>query len=417
MANANQEFDIVIVGGGMVGASLACALRGLPLRVAMVEAVPIGSGCSPSFDTRAIALAQVSRRIFQGIGVWETMLEHGVTPIRYIHTSDRGHFGATRLRAEEEGVEALGYVAEAGVLGSAFEEALGTLENLTLFAPAQLTGVTIEADAAHLTLDGEGGLFGLSTRLLVAADGGHSTVRALLGANTFGLNYGQSAVIANVYTDTPHQQRAFERFTDTGPLAMLPNDAPGLPESARWSLVWSVRNDQVEEHLELEDEEFLERLQERLGLRTGRLLDCGPRASYPLALDYVRDHVRPRLAFIGNAAHTIHPVGGQGFNLGLRDVAVLAEVLHACAQEGGDPGASARLQGYAQWRRADYLKVMAFTDGLARLFSNNFAPLVVGRNLGLVGVDILPALKRRFARQAMGLNGRLPKLACGVPLG
>jgi 2-octaprenyl-6-methoxyphenol hydroxylase len=177
-----------------------------------------------------------------------------------------------------------------------------------------------------------------------------------------------------------------------------------------------VHDHEVEEHLALDEAAFLERLQGRLGRRAGRLLSASPRSAYPLGLQYVRDHVRHRLAFIGNAAHLIHPVGGQGFNLGLRDVAVLAEVLDKAARQGADPGSLSTLKGYADWRRADYLRVMGFTDGLARAFSNEFRPLVVARNLGMVAMDLIPPARRLFTRQAMGVNGRQPRLALGLPL-
>jgi 2-octaprenyl-6-methoxyphenol hydroxylase len=228
-------------------------------------------------------------------------------------------------------------------------------------------------------------------------------------------------VIASVTTERGHANVAYERFTDSGPLALLPNTAPAWMAGAgegerRWSMVWTAHDHEVEELLALDDAAFLTRLQARLGRRAGRLLSVTPRSAYPLGLQYVRDHVRPRLAFIGNAAHLIHPVGGQGFNLGLRDVAVLAEVLVQAAREGGDPGALESLQRYARWRRGDYIRVFGFTDSLVRTFSNEFRPLVVARNAGMLAMDLLPPLRRLFTRQAMGVNGRQPRLARGLPL-
>lgn len=417
----NKDFDLLVVGGGMVGASLAHALRGSGLRIGLIEAVPLYEANQPSYDARAIALSWGSRRIFEGMGVWQAMEQEGVTPIRTIRVSDRGHFGATRMQASEEGVAALGYVAEAAVIGRVLASALAELPEVELFCPATLESVSIEEDCAHVTLHQGGAIRTLTARLLVAADGGRSTVREQLGAKTFRLGYGQTAVIASVITDRPHGDVAFERFTESGPLALLPNTAPSCMEGAeagdrRWSVVWTVHDREVEEHLSLDDETFLARLQARLGRRAGRLVAVSPRRAYPLGLQYVRDHVRQRVAFIGNAAHLIHPVGGQGFNLGLRDVAVLAEVLVQAAREGRDPGALETLRGYANWRRADYLRVMGFTDSLVRTFSTDFRPLVVARNLGMVAMDLLPPLRRLFTRQAMGVNGRQPRLAVGQPL-
>ncbi|HEY9147825.1 MAG TPA: 2-octaprenyl-6-methoxyphenyl hydroxylase [Gammaproteobacteria bacterium] len=416
-----MDFDILIIGGGMVGASLARSLNGSGLRIGLVEAVPLHDEKQPSYDARAIALSWGSRCIFDGMGVWQAMERETVTPIRTIKVSDRGHFGATRMQAHEEGVAALGYVAEAAVIGRVLADGLGELPELELFCPATLERISIEQDAAHVTLRQGGELLLLTARLVVAADGGRSTVREQLGGKTFRRGYGQTAVIASVISDRRHDNVAFERFTDSGPLALLPNTAPAWMEGAaagerRWSMVWTARDGQVDELLALDDAAFLARLQGRLGRRAGRLLEVTPRSAYPLGLQYVRDHVRSRLAFIGNAAHLIHPVGGQGFNLGLRDVAVLAEVLAQAARDGGDPGALQTLQEYARWRRADYLRVMGFTDSLVRTFSNDLQPLVALRNAGMVAMDLLPPLRRLFTRQAMGVNGRQPRLARGLSL-
>jgi 2-octaprenyl-6-methoxyphenol hydroxylase len=417
----NSEFDLLIIGGGMVGASLAQALSGSGLRIALIEAVPLHDETQPSYDARAIALSWGSRRIFEGMGIWSSLEREGITPIRTIKVSDRGHFGATRMQAEEEGVAALGYVAEAAVIGRALARNLADLPEVTLFCPARLTDIRIDEAAASVTIESEGEEKHLNARLVVAADGGRSTVREKLGGKTFRLGYGQTAIIAGAVTEQAHGCTAYERFTDSGPLAMLPNTAPAWMAGSesgdhRWSVVWTVRDREVEEHLGLSDEAFLSRLQQRLGRRAGRLLSVSPRRAYPLGLQYVRDHVRHRLAFIGNAAHLIHPVGGQGFNLGLRDVAVLAEVLVGAARRGDDPGASATLKRYADWRRSDYIRVMGFTDGLVRTFSTDFKPLVTARNVGMVAMDLVPPLRRLFTRQAMGVNGRQPRLALGLPL-
>ncbi len=400
----------------MVGASLARALRGQPLRIGVVEAVPFDSDAQPSFDARAIALSHGSKRIFQAMGVWPALAAE-VSAIEHIQVSDRGHFGAARLEAEEEGVEALGYVAEASLLGRALAPALSEQENVELICPATLKALRV-GECAEVTLDTDEGERQLTAALVVAADGGRSTARELLGGKTFDLGYGQSAIISTVLTDRPHGNTAYERFTDSGPLALLPCDP--LPEAEgyghRWSLVWSAHDHQLDELLALDDETFLTRLQERFGRRAGRFTAIGARHSYPLGLSYLREPVRERVAFIGNAAHTIHPVGGQGFNLGLRDVAALAEVLVEALRRGDDIGVLDTLRGYADWRRPDYYKVMGFTDGLARGFSSRLAPLVKARNLGMLVLDLLPPARRLFTRQAMGNTGRLPRLARGVPL-
>ncbi len=415
------DFDVLIVGGGMVGASLAHALKAVELRIGIIEAYPLHDEAQPSYDSRAIALSYGSKRIFDSLGVWQAMESEVVTAIKHIQVSDKGHFGAVRMEADEEGVEALGYVAEASVIGRALASDLAALPNVELLCPATVTDVQINEEQATVTVEQGGVLRDVTTRLVVAADGGRSTVKELLGAKSFKLGYGQTAVIANVTTEREHGETAFERFTESGPLALLPNDAPAWmadhdSDRRRWSLVWTVRDGRVDEHMQLSDALFISRLQKRLGRRAGRILSVTPRHAYPLGLEYVRDHVRPRLAFIGNAAHLIHPVAGQGFNLGLRDVAVLAEVLMEAAEAGHDPGLMETLKVYSDWRRPDYLRVMGMTDTLARTFSNDFKPLVVGRNLGMVAMDLLPPLRRLLTHQAMGLSGRQSRLARGLPL-
>ncbi len=410
------EYDIIIVGGGLAGLSLAYALKGLPLSVAVVEAVPPGDPNQPSFDARALALAYGSRRIFEGMGLWSAIEREGATPIQRIHISERGSFGATRLTAAEEGVPALGYVAESRALGVVLAEAQQGLPDCRLIAPAWVkavapddSGVTVTVESNDLELD-------LRGRLLVAADGGRSRVRELMQARSFRAGYRQTAVIATVTTDRPHQFTAYERFTESGPTALLPCERAGEATGRRWSLVWTVRNGDDAELLDLPDATFLQRLGERFGRRAGRFESVTGRHAYPLGLEYVRDVVLPRVALVGNAAHAIHPVAGQGFNLGLRDVAALAEVLAEAVHSGADIGAPETLHRYSAWRRPDYLRVMGFTDTLARAFVTPLPGLATVRHLGLTLLDALPAAKHLLARQSMGLTGRLPRLACGIPL-
>jgi 2-octaprenyl-6-methoxyphenol hydroxylase len=232
----------------------------------------------------------------------------------------------------------------------------------------------------------------------------------MLGIATSRTEYGQHAVVSNVTVARPHANVAYERFTGHGPLALLPMSGN------RCSVVWSLPPDQAERMLALGNAEFLRRLHDCFGDRLGDFVQVGSRQSYPLALTRVAEHVRPRLALIGNAAHTLHPVAGQGFNLGLRDVAALAQVLVDAQRAGRDIGDLAVLQQYADWRRRDNQVVSTFTDGLVRVFSNSFSPLVAARNLGLLAIDLLPSVKRSLMRRTMGLSGRLPRLACGLPL-
>jgi len=404
-----SDYDILIAGGGMVGASLARALAGTGLRIGVIEAWSFDAEAQPSYDERVIALSWGSRRIMDGMGLWP-LLQAEAEPISDIHISDRGHFGCARLNSRQERVEALGYVASARAMGAALQRALQGQADLEWLCPARLLSLS-QADASiEVRIEQAGERRRVTARLLVAADGGDSLVRSLLTIPLQERRYGQTAIIANLTPGRPHRGVAYERFTDSGPLAMLPMSG------GRCSLVWSARDEQLAELMALDDAAFLQRLQRRFGYRLGRLQRIGRRTAYPLRYRQASESVRPRVVLIGNAAHAIHPVTGQGYNLGLRDVAVLADLLADAARSGDDPGAMALLDRYAGQRRQDQRRVALITDGLARLFANPFGPLRLARNLGLLGLDACPSLKHLVAQQFMGLNGPLPRLARGIPL-
>jgi len=400
-----QAYDIIIVGGGMAGASLAIALSGHDLRIALVEAAPLKVDAVPNYDDRGIALAQGSQRIFSALDVWKDMAD-SAEPIQHIHVSEQGGFGFTHLDAEEEQVTALGHVITARNLGTALLNRLNKLDDIHIIAPGRVHWVNIEADLAHVGLDGKT----LSSRLLVAADGGNSFVRQQLCFDVKRREYGQSAITANVTPGRPHNNIAYERFTRNGPMALLP-----MTEQ-RCALVWTVKDDMLGEMLSLDDATFLTRVQHQFGWRLGRFLRAGKRSSYPLSQLYVPDTVKHRAVVIGNAAHTLHPVAGQGFNLGIRDVAALAEVVLQGIHSGEDPGDIAVLQRYQDWRRKDQQKVVQLTDALVRSFSNDMLPLRLVRNMGVLALEGLSPARHVIARAAMGLQGRLPRLSRGLPL-
>ena len=405
-----DRYDMVIVGGGMVGASLAIALARSGLKLALIEAFTPGADSQPSYDDRAIALAYGTRRIFEATGVWPTLAERA-EPISDIHVSDRGHFGFTRLNAADEGVPALGHVVTARELGHVLLERMRHNPDLEVIAPARVTGFEDRGRQVLVEIERDGVLGTLSCGLLVAADGGDSAIREQLDVPVQRWQYGQSAVVTNVTPTQPHCNVAYERFTDTGPVALLPMTGQ------RCAVVWTVRDEQVDEVLGLDDGAFLTAFQTRFGYRLGRFRRVGRRAAYPLSLLRARESVRGRVVVIGNAAHTLHPIAGQGFNLGIRDVAALAEVVDDAFKAGVDIGAAETLAAYAAWRSAEQRNVALATDGLARLFSNPLVPVRLGRNLGLLAMEFLPGAKRPLARAAMGMLGRQPRLARGVPLG
>ena len=403
------DFDVLIIGGGMVGASLACALHGQSIRIGIVEAVPLTSKSQPSFDDRIVALAYGSKRIFDGIDLWQP-LQDKVTPIRRIHVSNQGHFGGTRLDCEKEGVAALGYVLENRELGQILATRVMGSPDIDLICPGQLVPLNIGKDWVSATIESGTEQKEIKARLVIGADGSNSRVRDLAGIVARRWDYGQSAIITNVITDRHHSYTAYERFTNSGPLAFLPM------RDSRCSVVWTVRNEHLETTLSLGNDEFISRLQHNFGYRLGQLKKAGRRNAFPLRLVRAAESVRPRVVIIGNAAHTLHPVAGQGYNLGLRDVAVMAEVITDAVRCGQDPGADPVLNQYAEWRRRDQRNITALTDCLVRLFSNPLAPVALLRNAGLLAIDFIPSLKHLLAKQTMGLAGRQPRVVRGIPL-
>ena len=401
------EVDVAIVGGGMVGASLAAALEGTGVRVLLIESVPFDSAEQPSFDERTTALGNASRRIFATLGLWDAIApEAGL--IRSIHVSDAGRFGFARLEAAEQGIEAFGYVVPNRVLGRALWHKLGAASALTVRVPARLTDLAISAERVALTVSGADAVpEAFHARLVVAADGAHSQVRAAAGIEAAVEDYAQVALVATVLSDQSHGGRAFERFTPAGPLAVLPLAHGAL------AVIWACTPERARHLLALEDAAYLKELQGAFGWRAGRFTQVGRRGSYPLALTRAAAPCGVRTVLIGNAAQALHPVAGQGFNLGLRDAAMLAEVI---AQDGGDAGALQLLTRFADWRSADRSGVVRFTDGLVKLFADTRAGVGLLRNLGLLLFDLAPPAKGALARVSAGFAGPTPRLARGLPV-
>jgi 2-octaprenyl-6-methoxyphenol hydroxylase len=403
---ARGDYDIVIAGGGMVGVSLAlCLQRQLPAaaRILLVESVALPDpgvesaiAYTPSFDARSTALSYSSCLIYRELELWSA-LESRACPIESIHVSERGRFGSTLMRASEYGWPALGYVVENAWLGNGLLQALYRTP-VEICSPGRVVEVDVAEGHSRLGLD-DGTT--VAARLLVVADGAHSTLRQTLGVDAVEENYRQHALIANVGHALPHAGCAFERFTEQGPLALLPLLPAG--SAARSALVWSLPAEQAEAMSLCSEEEFLAELQTRFGYRLGRLRQVGERHSYPLSLVESREQVRSGVVIMGNAAHSLHPVAGQGFNLALRDVACLGAVLGEAIRGGKSPGELEVLQRYAQQQAGDQWRTTAFSDRLPGLFMHRDPALAILREFGLFALDLNPALKREFVRHTAGV--------------
>ncbi len=389
-------FDIVIAGGGLVGASqaLAIAQQQPQLSIAIVEAVPPNAQNQPSYDSRAIAVAEGSKGLLASYGLWSN-LQHKVEPIVDIQVSDRGHIGKSYLSAAQFNLSALGYVLEVRHLGYDLIAKLETFANVQWFCPDKISQIDEHPEQLTLTLDSKQQL---QTKLLLVADGGQSLTRQLVNIDNKHNDYQQTAVITNVTIDQPHQGRAYERFTENGPMALLP-----LSDN-RFSLVWCVKPEQAEAMMAWDDEQFITQLQQAFGYRAGKLIQTGKRFVYPLSLTLADSIVGHRVALLGNSSHTIHPIAGQGFNLGLRDVEAMRQVIAKALDDGLDIGSYAILRQFEQLRKHDLNNVVTMTDALVRLFSQTSKTLALARTLGLLSMQLFDGLKQPLAFQAMGFK-------------
>ncbi len=402
-----MKCDIAIVGGGLAGASLAVALAPLGYDIKVIEAVAYKAAEQPSYDDRTLALSHSSCRILSGIGLWES-LQADATAIRKIYIRELARPGEVVLDSAELGLAAFGHVVEARRFGVAVTRLLAQKGNIELVSPASVKDIELGGSTNKLRLETNTGTEQLEARLVVAADGANSFIRNHLHIPTQRRDYGQTAIICNITPEIAHDGRAFECLTETGPFAVLPHTG------IRCGLVWSVATGSAKDILELDDESFLTQAQGRFGTQLGALLKVGKRTAYPLKLVRASEDIRERLVILGNAAHAIHPIGAQGFNLALRDAAVLAEVL--ADDDQGDPGETGLLHTYSAWRQQDQRGTIATSDGMTRLFSNA-SPFLAGlRTTGLLAHAIWPSLRRYSAIKAMGYRGRVPRLALGEPL-
>ncbi|MGB0842547.1 MAG: 2-octaprenyl-6-methoxyphenyl hydroxylase [Pseudoalteromonas shioyasakiensis] len=383
-----KQFDVVIIGGGMAGASCALGLKqsNKQLSIAVIEANEVSADYHPSFDDRSIALAQQSVQYLESINAFDCQAPFAAA-IKKVTVSDRGHFGKTHIDCQEYGHDALGYVVEVNPFGRSLHQQL-TRTDVSLFCPDTVAKLEYQSDFANITLSsGEQ----LSAKLVVIADGAHSQSRKLANIEFNTRAYQQAAIIANIEVADGHHNHAFERFTEHGPMALLPMS------NNRYSLVWCMEPEQIEHTMALEDDAFLAALQKAFGYCGGSFSKVGMRASYPLVYGKAESLSSHRTVLIGNAGHAIHPIAGQGFNLGLRDVQLLCDMANR-----SDLGDYAFTRNYSQTRSKDITTVMTLTDSLVRLFSNSSRLLALGRSIGLFSMDLFSSLKTPLAKQLMG---------------
>ena len=401
-AEGLNQFDITIVGGGMVGISLALLLAAQQRwKILVIESKAMAKNneteYSASFDARSTALSWSSRSVLQKMGIWHNIEQH-TQAISSIHVSDRGHFGLTRLEAEEAEVDALGYVVENSWLGSVLIQQAKQAD-ISLKDGAKILSFQPKAQSMALAIEIDGQQELINSKLLVVADGANSTSVNKLGISQKRKAYDHSAIIANISLEQAHNKVAYERFTDNGPMALLP--LTDFKNDHRCALVWTQPSDQADALMALDGSEFVSQLQTRFGDRLGPFKAVGERVSYPLALTTSEEQVRRRLAVIGNAAHSLHPVAGQGFNLSLRDIDCLAQCLIDQPQE-TDVGELEPLLSYQKQREKDQRNTLLFTDNLTKLFGLSSSTVALGRNSGLLMMDLVPALRNQFAHFGMG---------------
>ena len=398
-----NRFDIIIIGGGIVGATAACALGEAGVNVALVEArAARNDEDSQTRDPRMFAITRASERIFRSLGVWDAMVAQGAHAFRDMEVWDAAGSGVAHFDCAELGEPCLGYIIEPRVIQSALMQKLDTLHSVSLFCPAKFTEIRTGDEQAEVVLEDDRTL---TAALVIGADGVRSPVREVLGIKTRTHDYGQSSLVALVKTAQPHLDTAWQRFLPGGPLAFL-------PMSDGWSsIVWTLPAEQAQQMLALDAAEFHEQLAQAFDYRLGDIVDSGQRQLWPLQRLHAEKYVTGRAALVGDAAHVIHPLAGQGVNLGLLDVAALAEVILEASSRDKDIGSYPVLRRYERWRRGDNLIMMSAMDGFNRLFSNEQAPLGWLRNLGLSMANRAGPARHVLMRRAMGLSGDLPRLA------
>jgi 2-octaprenyl-6-methoxyphenol hydroxylase len=405
----NKHYDVIIVGGGIVGTCLAIILARHSINVALVEALSHQSLAKLALSERTIVLSHSSRMVLESVGAWDDLQNHGCA-INEIHVSDRGQFGTTRISAQEEQLPALGYVLPAGKIHSLLHAMACQQSGIDIIQPGRFVSFKRENDRSLVTVANEEQHQVLIGSLLVAADGQKSDIRSAQQIKTSGSDYQQTAIYCTITLKRSHNNIAYERFTNSGPIAFLPLN------NQQSALVWAVEKKRADSLMLLDESDFLQTLQQHFGYRLGKFIGCAQRYCVDLALITAQQQIRPGMVLLGNAVHTLHPVAGQGLNLALRDVAVLAEEIVTAKKDHKNMGSISILRHYLTQRENDQRKIIALTHNLVSIFSNSLLPIAMVRSKGLILLDRLTGLKKIVTKRTSGLAGKVPRLVCGLDL-
>lgn len=395
-----KEYDIIISGGGLVGATLAIALSQQGFTTALIEKQASFALVKP-IDWRHIALSHGSHLILQGLGIWPDLMPYAQA-IEDIHVSDKGRWGCVRLSAKEQHLPALGFVIAYPYLLQVINAHLENTSSIAKYSENKIIDCEFSDHAWQVTLDDQQTC---QAKLLISAEGSQSFLRKKFNIEMFEKDYEQTAIVANLHVNQPKSHTAFERFSKEGPIAILPTNQDYM------AVIWAVRKDKAAEYLSLPEQEFIDKLQAAFGYRVGKIVSLGQRQSFPLQLSIAKEKTKENLLFVGNAAFTLHPIAAQGFNLALRDIASLIDELKLYTPQ---EGFNTLLAKYITQREKDHQRTVRFTDGLILLFSNDFFPFTLLRNWGMAIIDLLPTAKAFLGRYGAGRLGRLPLLARGI---
>lgn len=400
----NDQYDLIIVGAGMIGSALAICLRESGLNIAMIESHQFTISNESSFDDRNLVLSLSSQRILASQQLWNNLVAEA-SQIKKIHVSEQHRFASVVLSADQLGLDTLAFSLKARSLGQMFHQQLSNISKLEMFCPASVIAINQDSNSVFVDVKTDDKIRRLKSRLLILADGTLSAGRKMLGFETTEKDYQQQAIVCNVETEISQQSIAYERFSKHGPIALLPTVT-----EKQSGLVFTVENDQLGFYLNANDDEFLESITDRFGRRLGKFIRVGSRKNYPLRLISTKQQFIGRTLLMGNSAHTIHPNAAQGFNLGLRDVACLVELINPLSTTRQDIGAKAVLEKYSQSRKSDHERVIKFTDGLANVFYNDDVIKSRLRSLAMLVTEQTPMIKRSLMVRALGLYGTQAKM-------